>query len=169
MNSDNPAGRPADDFDPGDPQLANDNDDDFDDVNEVGDYDDDVYEDESADTEFYEDDEYDDEEFDDEEYEDEELDDEEFDDEELEDDAPKKKKKRRRMRLHCFNCHRPEGFYTANKGRWFHSYFLGLTFGLGSFVGPFKCQCCGHNRLMKYDFLNPRIWVKKNTVETQQL
>ena len=163
MNSDNPAGRPGDDFDPGDPQLAPENVDEYDDGYEEGDYDD-GYEDESADAEFYEDDEYDDDEYDDEEY-----DDEEYDDEEFEVDAPKKKKKRRRLRLHCFSCNRPEGFFTANKGRWFHYYFLGLTFGLGTILGPFKCVCCGHNRLMRYDFLNPRIWFKKKTVETQQV
>ena len=149
-------------------ETAGDEFDDADDESEY--YEDDVYEDDSADDDF--EDEYDNEEFDDDgedEYDDEEFDDE-FDEESLEGDAPPKKKKRRtRVRLHCFNCNRPEGFSVANKGRWYHSYFMGLTFGLGSFIGPFKCVCCGHNRLMRYDFLNPRIWFKTKTVDTKHV
>lgn len=177
MTSDNPAGQPTDDFEPGDSQFADEVDDaQHDLVDEaLGDQE---YDDENEDGEYYDDDEYDDDEYgdaedfddDDEEYDDDEYDDDEYDDDdENVEDEPKKKKKRRRVKLHCFNCNRPEGFYTANKGRWFHSYFLGLTFGFGKLIGPFKCQCCGHNRLLRWDFIHPRIWIKKPTVDTKNV
>ena len=183
MTTDNPAGRPADDFGPGDAEFANEIDEaqdelvddvlDDDEVveetlgeDEEGEYYDD---DEYGDEEYY-DDEYDDDEYDDDEYDDDEYDDDEYDDDEYDDDEVRpKKKKKRRVKMHCFHCNRPEGFFTANKGRWFYSYFLGLTFGLGSYIGPFKCQCCGHKRLMKWDFIHPRIWFKKPTVETKNI
>ena len=140
MTTDNPAGRPADDFDPGVSQYANEIegvpeelvDETLDEANEGGEYDEE-YEDEEYDDDKYDDDQYDEEldgeyddgEYDDEEYGDEEYDDE-YDDEEYDDEEeqPKKKKKRRRRaKMHCFNCNRQEGFYTANKGRWFYSFF----------------------------------------------
>lgn len=108
---------------------------------------------------FYEDDEY----YDDEDGEyDEDFEDDDFDDE-YEDEAgssssKKKKKSRRRIKMHCFNCNRQEGHYLAHRGQWFFSYFQGLTFGIANLIGPFKCQCCGHNRLMCADIINPRKW-----------
>ncbi|MDB4371011.1 hypothetical protein N9Z44_02810, partial [Mariniblastus sp.] len=57
--------------------------------------------------------------------------------------TPKPSVSRPRKRLHCFNCNRSEGHFLAHKNRWFYSYLLGLTFGLISFIGPFRCQCCG--------------------------
>lgn len=71
----------------------------------------------------------------------------------------KRSESRPRKRLHCFNCNRNEGHYLALKSRWFYSYLLGLTFGLISFIGPFRCQCCGEKRLLATNRFHPRTWL----------
>lgn len=85
----------------------------------------------------------------------------EYEDDQAEGTAGGKKRKRRFYQLHCFHCNRKETFYNAYRGYWIHSFFLGFTFGLANIIGPFKCKCCGHRRLMQADFLNPRIWFQK--------
>ena len=63
---------------------------------------------------------------------------------------------RKRRKLHCFGCNRQEGHYLSQQGRWFYSYMIGLTFGLMRLIGPFRCQCCGSQRLMWTDKANLR-------------
>lgn len=65
-------------------------------------------------------------------------------------------KKRKRVKLFCFHCNRPEGHANQFLGAWFYSYFIGVTFGLLHFFGPFRCQCCGRSRLMFRNWLNPK-------------
>lgn len=67
---------------------------------------------------------------------------------------------RKRRMLTCFECNRPEGHFLVAGRRWFFSYLLGLTFGGILLIGPYKCQCCGANRLMYFDELNPRYWLR---------
>ena len=69
-------------------------------------------------------------------------------------------KGRKRRRMMCFECNRPEGHFLAIRYRWFFSYLLGLTFGLITFVGPYQCQCCGNTRLMSHNRLNLRYWAR---------
>lgn len=66
----------------------------------------------------------------------------------------------RRFRLHCFHCNRPEGHFVKYRERTIYSFFVGLTFGLIYFVGPFRCQCCGHSRLLRVDFVHPILWAR---------
>ena len=70
------------------------------------------------------------------------------------------RRKKSRLKLFCFNCNRPESFFHANRGKWLHSYFAGLTFGISRWIGPFKCRCCGHRRYLKTDLLHPKMWIK---------
>ena len=79
------------------------------------------------------------------------------------DDSPDavRRRNRKRLRLFCFHCNRPEGFYHANRGTWMYSYLIGLTFGLSRWIGPFKCRCCGHRRFFKTDRLHPKMWIKQ--------
>ncbi len=88
------------------------------------------------------------------------------DDDEAEGTADGNKIKRRFYQLHCFHCNRKETFYNAYRGYWIHSFFLGFTFGLANIIGPFKCKCCGHRRLMQADFLNPKMWFRKIEVDS---
>lgn len=59
------------------------------------------------------------------------------------------------LRIYCFSCHRREYHYNAMKGRSFHYLLVGFTFGLIILFGPYRCRCCGHRRMCRYDFLNP--------------
>ncbi len=68
---------------------------------------------------------------------------------------------RKRRYITCFDCNRTEGHFLATGQRWFFSFLLGLTFGGVLLVGPYKCQCCGANRLMISDMLNPRYWLRE--------
>ena len=70
-------------------------------------------------------------------------------------------KKRKKVRLFCFHCNRPEGHGNPYLGTWFYSYFIGLSFGLLHFFGPFRCQCCGRNRLMFRNWANPKFHMVK--------
>lgn len=65
-------------------------------------------------------------------------------------------RKRKKLRLYCFHCNRPEGHSNPYLGAWFYSYFIGLTFGLLHFFGPFRCQCCGRSRLMFRNWAHPK-------------
>jgi hypothetical protein len=65
-------------------------------------------------------------------------------------------RRKRRKWMFCFHCNRPEGHFVAFRGSWLYSFVTGMTFGLIKFVGPYKCQCCGKNRLMSSNFLNPK-------------
>ena len=78
--------------------------------------------------------------------------------------TPKHSESRPRKRLHCFNCNRSESHFLAHKNRWFYSYLLGLTFGLITFIGPFRCQCCGDQRFFSTDRLHPRTWLQSPVV-----
>lgn len=66
------------------------------------------------------------------------------------------RKGRRKPRLYCFHCNRPENHANPYLGAWFYSYFIGLTFGLLHFFGPFRCTCCGRQRLMFKDWAHPK-------------
>jgi hypothetical protein len=61
------------------------------------------------------------------------------------------------LRLFCLHCNRTETHVTKYRNRWYYSFVVGMTFGLIYLVGPFRCRCCGHSRLMVSDFLNPRV------------
>jgi hypothetical protein len=63
--------------------------------------------------------------------------------------------------LFCFHCNRTEQHYNSLKGRRFYFFLMGLTFGLVYFYGPFRCRCCGHTRLFKYNRMNPRFLFRK--------
>jgi len=63
---------------------------------------------------------------------------------------------RKRKRLYCFSCNRPEGHSLWKQHFWYYSFLSGLTFGVVKLFGPFQCQCCGHRRLMSVDLLSPR-------------
>lgn len=67
-----------------------------------------------------------------------------------------KKTGAKNIRLYCFACHRMEYHYNALKGKPYHHLLVGATFGLAWFFGPFRCRCCGHRRLARFNFLNPR-------------
>lgn len=75
------------------------------------------------------------------------------------DPSQEKASVRKRRSLMCFNCNRSEGHFLYSGQRWFFSFLLGMTFGGILLIGPYKCQCCGSNRLMAFDLLNPRCWM----------
>lgn len=62
--------------------------------------------------------------------------------------------------LRCFHCNRPEKHFLAYRRRWYYSYLTGLTLGLITLIGPFKCRCCGANRLSRIEWLHPKIWLQ---------
>ena len=64
--------------------------------------------------------------------------------------------RRRKPRLYCFHCNRPETHSNPYMGAWFYSYFIGLTFGLLHLFGPFRCTCCGRQRLIFKDWAHPK-------------
>ncbi len=64
-------------------------------------------------------------------------------------------------KLYCFSCHRMEYHYNALKGKAYHHLLVGLTFGIAWLFGPFRCRCCGHRRMCRFNFLNPRFHVHK--------
>ncbi len=67
-------------------------------------------------------------------------------------------KRRKRIGLHCFSCNRREGHTLSHYRKMWYSYIVGMTFGLSIFFGPYRCQCCGSNRLMISNLLNPRYY-----------
>ena len=67
-----------------------------------------------------------------------------------------KKSSSKNIRLYCFACHRMEYHYNALKGKAYHYLLVGATFGLAWLFGPFRCRCCGHRRMARFNFLNPR-------------
>ena len=86
--------------------------------------------------------------------------DEEYDEEEVEEfyeTAPSSSssKKSKKRKIYCFNCNRQEFHLMAYKGSWVHSFLVGMSFGLGRFVGPYRCTCCGKKRAMFADFCSP--------------
>ena len=66
-----------------------------------------------------------------------------------------------KLRLFCFHCNRSEHHYNSLKGRRFYFFLIGMTFGLVRYYGPFRCRCCGHTRLFKYDRMNPRFLFRR--------
>jgi len=76
------------------------------------------------------------------------------------DDAAGRRKSRKRRRLICFHCNRPEGHFVPYRGSWFYSFFVGMSFGLVNVFGPYRCQCCGKQRLMFKDWLNPMYHIR---------
>ncbi len=78
---------------------------------------------------------------------------------EFEELGSRKSKSRSKTRMYCFHCNRPEGHSNPYVGTWFYSYFIGLSFGLLHFFGPFRCQCCGRQRLMFRDWAHPKFHV----------
>ena len=59
-------------------------------------------------------------------------------------------------KLYCFSCHRQESHFFALKGRSHYYLMIGMTMGLILLFGPYRCRCCGHKRLCRYNFLNIR-------------
>ena len=68
----------------------------------------------------------------------------------------KSRKGSKKKRLYCFHCNRQENHSNPFIGAWFYSYLIGLSFGLLHFFGPFRCTCCGRNRLMFKDWTHPK-------------
>lgn len=66
------------------------------------------------------------------------------------------RRSRKKSRMYCFHCNRQEVHANPYIGAWFYSYFIGLTFGLLHFIGPFRCTCCGRQRLMFRDWAHPK-------------
>lgn len=86
--------------------------------------------------------------------------DENYEDDNFSHDSGRKKKKKKRFKMFCFSCNRPEYHsLKAKKGR-IYSYLLGMTFGLLTFIGPFTCVCCGNYRFWCRNWLNPRFWFR---------
>lgn len=83
-----------------------------------------------------------------------------FEDEDTFDDVPiaKPKSQRKRLGLRCFNCNRLEGHYLSYYRRVWYSFLVGMTFGLAIIFGPYKCQCCGSQRLMISNLLHPKYY-----------
>ena len=75
--------------------------------------------------------------------------------EEHADDADTRKG-RKKPRMYCFHCNRQESHSNPYIGAWFYSYAIGLTFGLLHLFGPFRCTCCGRQRLMFKDWAHPK-------------
>ena len=71
---------------------------------------------------------------------------------------PEFRKSLRRTRMFCFECNRQEGHSIAGENRFVFSFLVGLTLGLIYIVGPYICQCCGAQRLFRFDNLNPFYW-----------
>jgi len=84
----------------------------------------------------------------------------EYEDDELFENSPigKPKSQRKRLGLRCFNCNRLEGHYLSYYRRLWYSFFVGMTFGLAIIFGPYKCQCCGSQRLMISNLLHPKYY-----------
>ncbi len=70
--------------------------------------------------------------------------------------APSSASTGKSRKLYCFSCHRLENHYNALKGKSYHYLLVGITFGLVSLFGPYRCRCCGHRRLCRSNFLNLR-------------
>ena len=64
-------------------------------------------------------------------------------------------------KLYCFSCHRQESHYFALKGKAHYYLMVGMTFGFILLFGPYRCRCCGHKRLCKYNFLNIRYHIHR--------
>ncbi|MEZ6094891.1 MAG: hypothetical protein R3C03_11770 [Pirellulaceae bacterium] len=74
---------------------------------------------------------------------------------ELEDEWDNPGGKHRRL-LFCFHCHRREyHFHTLRKKSVF-PLLIGMTLGMLSVIGPYRCYCCGNHRLFNFDSLHPR-------------
>ncbi|MEL7498161.1 MAG: hypothetical protein AAFN77_11155 [Planctomycetota bacterium] len=65
---------------------------------------------------------------------------------------------RKRKRMFCFECNRQEGHFISEGNRFVFSFLVGLTFGLIYVIGPYNCQCCGAQRLWRFDSFNPAFW-----------
>ena len=68
---------------------------------------------------------------------------------------------KRKLRLFCFHCNRMELHFNSLKLRPFYSLLLGATFGLIALYGPFRCRCCGHTRLLRFNRLHPKFIMKE--------
>ena len=71
-----------------------------------------------------------------------------------------RRKSRKRRKMFCFHCNRPEGHFLSAQHRWYYSFATGMTFGLIKIIGPYQCQCCGAKRLMCANRLNLRYWLQ---------
>jgi hypothetical protein len=69
-------------------------------------------------------------------------------------------RKKRHVRIFCFSCNRYEGHSVASRSRFFYSFLIGLTFGLYYYLGRYMCHCCGSVRLGRFDWVNPRFWMR---------
>ncbi len=63
---------------------------------------------------------------------------------------------RKSLRLYCFSCHRTENHYNTLKGQSYHYLLIGMTMGLVWLFGAYRCRCCGHRRLVRFNNLNLR-------------
>ena len=61
-----------------------------------------------------------------------------------------------KLRLFCFHCNRPEAHYNTLKHRWYYWTLNGMTFSLIRLLGPFRCRCCGHKRLLSGNKYHPQ-------------
>lgn len=73
-----------------------------------------------------------------------------------------------RTRMFCFECNRQEGHFVSESNRFIYSFILGLTFGLAYLIGPYTCQCCGSQRLFRYDRLHPYYWFQSAKHRSQR-
>ncbi len=80
---------------------------------------------------------------------------------EVADQSPIGDESERNLVLFCFHCHRPENHFLEKRFEWYYSLLIGFTFGLILFVGPFRCRCCGEQRLFCFDEWHPRILLQK--------
>lgn len=64
------------------------------------------------------------------------------------------KASRKSLRLYCFSCHRTENHYNTLRGKSYHYLLIGMTMGLVWLFGAYRCRCCGHRRLVRFNNLN---------------
>jgi len=88
------------------------------------------------------------------------FEDDDFDDDDTFEDVPssRSKSQRKRLGLRCFNCNRLEGHYLSYYRRVWYSFLVGMSFGIAVILGPYKCQCCGSQRLMISNLLHPKYY-----------
>jgi hypothetical protein len=62
--------------------------------------------------------------------------------------------------IYCFRCHQNNEHYNVIKGTTYYFFLFGITFGLISLLGPFRCSCCSKKRLGAANFLNPKYFFR---------
>lgn len=62
--------------------------------------------------------------------------------------------------LYCFNCQQEVEHYHSFSGTGYYFFLFGVTFGLITILGPFRCSICSKKRLWCSNMLNPKFYVR---------